>query len=99
MASQTPSNKTRSAAATTDQIIFAGRCILYSMHPELASNTGTVTVADSTTVTGTNDIHVAAIGLLAAGKEFGPRGIRMDFGIVIKQSVTTDRMLIVWEPY
>ena len=90
-------NKTRSAAATSDQVIFAGRCKLYGIYPELTT-TGTITIADHATVTGTNDIHVCAIGLLQAGKTFGPDGIIMNAGITLKQSVGTDRHLVVWEP-
>lgn len=90
-------NYTRSAAATTDQVIFAGRCRLYGIYGELAATTGTITMADHATATGT-DFHVCAIGMLAAGKTFGPGGISLSAGLVIKQSVSTDRILIVWEP-
>lgn len=90
-------NKTRSAASTSDQVIVARRCKLYGIYPELTT-TGTITIADHATVTGTNDVHVCAIGLTQAGKTFGPDGIVMEAGIIIKQSVGTDRHLIVWEP-
>lgn len=90
-------NYTRSAASTGDQVIFAGRMRLYGIYPELAANTGTITMADHATATGT-DFHVCAIGLLAAGKTFGPGGISLSAGLTIKQSVSTDRMLFVWEP-
>jgi len=90
-------NKTRSAAVNTDQVIFAGRCVLYGLYPELTT-TGTITITDHASATGTGDIHVTAIGLLQAGKTFGPKGVIMQKGIVIKQSVGSDQNLVVWEP-
>lgn len=88
--------KTRTAASTNDQIIFAGRCVLYGVYPDVVT-TGTITIADDATATGTN-ITVMAIGLLTAGKTYGPKGILMEKGITLKLSVNTDLSLIVWAP-
>lgn len=43
----------------------------------------------------TNLKHLAAIGLLAAGKDF--QGALFPTGITIQQSVTTDRCAVLWE--
>lgn len=90
-------NGTRLTAVTTDQVIYAGRCKLYGIYPELTT-TGTITVGDHATTAATNIKHVCAIGLLQSGKDFGPDGILMQAGIVVDLSVATDLALIVWEP-
>jgi hypothetical protein len=90
-------NGTRLAAVTTDQVIYAGRCKLYGIYPELTT-TGTITVGDHPTTAATNIKHVCAIGLDQRGKTFGPDGVLFQMGLVIDLSVGTDQALVVWEP-
>lgn len=90
------SNKTRLAGSTNDQVIYAGRCVLYGIYPELTT-TGTVEIHDHAS-TSDNLIHNCAIGLTQAGKTFGPKGIVMNAGLVIDLSVASDLCLVVWEP-
>lgn len=90
-------NGTRLAGNTNDQVIYLGRCKLYGIYPELTT-TGTITVGDHATTAATNIKHVCAIGLLQAGKTFGPDGVLFETGLVIDLSVATDLALIVWEP-
>lgn len=89
-------NKTRLAGTTDDQVIYAGRCVLYGIYPELVT-TGVVEIHDHAT---TSDalIHTIAIGCLTAGKTFGPKGVIMNAGIVIDLTAATDLCLVVWEP-
>lgn len=89
-------NQTRLSGTTNDQVIFAGPCVLYGVYPELTT-TGTIEIHDHAT-SSDNLIHNCAIGLLQAGKTFGPKGIFMQNGIVIDLSAATDLATIVWEP-
>lgn len=94
---QAKKNGTRTAAVTTEQLIFAGKCVLYGIYPELTT-TGTITIRDGAVADASGVIdHVAAIGLTQTGKAF--EGILMEKGLTIQQSVGTDQMMVVWEPY
>lgn len=85
---------TRTPASTAEQVIHAGPCVLYGILPELTT-TGTITVRDSATAAAAGTVHVCAIGLTQAGKDFG--GIRFNAGLTIQLSVATDLSMIVWE--
>lgn len=89
-------NKTLLAGTTDDQVIFAGPCVLYGIYPSLTT-TGTIEIHDDAD-SSDNLVMTCAIGLTQAGKTFGPKGIYMEFGIVIDCSVNTDLGLVVWEP-
>lgn len=91
-------NGTRTANSTNDQVIYAGRCRLKGVYPELTT-TGTISIYDDAAASTGTLKHVCAIGLTQAGKTFGPDGIVMQKGIVVDQSAGTDISLIVWEPF
>lgn len=91
-------NITRLAGNTNEQVISNKRCRLYGIYPELTT-TGTITVRNQATAAGGsgNIKHVTAIGLLQAGKTFGP-GAVFENGLTVQLSVSTDLSAIVWEP-
>lgn len=89
-------NKTLLAGTTNDQVVFAGKCVLYGIYPSLTT-TGTIEIHDHAS-TSDNLVMTCAIGLTQAGKTFGPKGIFMANGIVIDCSVNTDLGVVVWEP-
>lgn len=84
----------RTAGDTNEHMIHVGPCVLYGIFPELTT-TGTITVRDTASVAGAGTVHVCAIGLTQAGKDFG--GIRFNAGLSIQLSVNTDLSMIVWE--
>lgn len=92
-------NMTRTAASTGEQLIYAGRCVVYGIYPELTT-TGTLTFRDGAAADASGTIfHVCAIGLLQAGKMFGDAyAPRIQKGLTIQQSVSTDQCLVVWAP-
>lgn len=92
-------NVTRTIGDTNENVIYAGRCVLFGIYPELTT-TGTITVRNQPTAAGGagNVKHVCAIGLLQAGKTFGPKGIILEKGLTVQLSVATDLSAIVWEP-
>ena len=90
-------NVYRTPGDTTENVIHAGRCRLLGIYPELASNTGTVTIRNTATAAAGTATHICAIGLLAAGKTFGPNGVLLDTGLTVQLSVATDLCAIVWE--
>lgn len=87
---------TRSVGDTADNVIHTGRCLLHGVYPELASLAGTVTIRNGAAAGGTI-VHLAAIGVLAAGKSFG--GVLFDKGLTVQLSAgsASERALIVWE--
>jgi hypothetical protein len=88
---------TRSASTTNEQVIFAGRCRLFGIKPELTT-TGTITIRDGSAADASGATkHVAAIGLLQPGKNFN--GVVMLKGITVQQSVASDQMLVEYEPF
>lgn len=90
---------TRTGAVITEQLIHSGACILYGITPELVT-TGTITIRDGAAADGSGTImHVCAIGLPQAGKQFsgGAAGIRFNKGLTVQLSVATDLSMIVWE--
>lgn len=89
-------NKTPLAGTTDDQVIFAGKCVLYGIYPQLTT-TGTIEIHDHAT-TSDNLVHKQAIGLTMPGVTFGPKGMFMANGIVIDLSAATDLAVVVWEP-
>ena len=93
-------NGTRTSAVITEQLIRTGPCIVYGIYPELTT-TGTITIRDGAAADGSGTVmHVCAIGLTQAGKSFGSaQGVFFSKGLTIQQSVGTDQMLVVWEPY
>ena len=90
-------NGTRTTGDTAEHVIYAGRCVLFGIYPEL-STTGTITVRDAAATGGSNVKHVCAIGLLQAGKTFGRKGVEFQFGLSVQLSAATDLSMIVWEP-
>lgn len=85
------------AGDTTEHVISANPCILYGVYPALVT-TGTITIRDDVIADGGASIQVMAIGLLTAGKTFGPRGIIMTAGLTVQLSAATDLSIIAWEP-
>lgn len=89
-------NGTRLANSTGEQLIFAGRVLLYAILPEVTT-TGTITVRDGAVADASGAIdHIAAIGLTQAGKDF--KGYLLEKGLTVQLSVGTDQCLVVWEP-
>ena len=86
----------RTANATSEQVVFAGRCRLHAVRPELTT-TGTLTIRDSATAAGSAVKSLSAIGLTQAGKDFD--GAVFVNGITIQQSVGTDLCAVVYEPF
>lgn len=84
----------RTAADTVEHVIHVGPCVLYAVLPELVT-TGTITIRDSASAAASAPLHVSAIGLTQAGKDFG--GVRFSAGLTVQLSVATDLSLIVWE--
>lgn len=93
---QAKKNFTRTPAATTETLIYSGRCVLYGVYPELTT-TGTITFRNTAAASGGTVAHVCAIGLPQAGKAF--EGVLFDNGLTVQLSVNTDLSMIVWEPY
>jgi hypothetical protein len=94
----TPGQGFRPGAVTTEQLVFAGPCVLYGLFPELTT-TGTLTVRDGAAADGSGTTrHVCAIGLTQAGKGFGPKGVFFTKGLTIQMSVGTDITLVQFEP-
>lgn len=85
----------RSANSTGEQVVFAGRCRLIALIPELTT-TGTVTLRNGA-VGGSDIKHLAAIGMTQVGKEF--YGPVFPAGLTIQQSVGTDICAVVFEAY
>lgn len=89
-------NMTRTTGNTNENVIFAGRCLLHGVYPELTT-TGTITIRDSATAAGSAARHICAIGLTQQGKKFG--GVLFEKGLTVQLSVATDLSAIVWEPF
>lgn len=90
-----PRAQTRLAAVTTEQLIRAGRGVLWAVLPELTT-TGTITIRDGALADGSGTIiAVCAAGLSQAGKTFW--GCQFLKGLTVQISVGTDQSLIVWE--
>lgn len=92
-------NGSRTPGDTNENVIYAGRCKVLGVYPELTT-TGTITLRNQATAAGGSGTikHVCAIGLLQAGKTLGPDGVLFDAGLTVQLSVGTDLSLIVWEP-
>jgi hypothetical protein len=91
-------NGSRTAGNTTENVIFAGPCVLFGVFPELTT-TGTITIRDSATAAAVTPLHICAIGLPQAGKTFGDqRGVFLANGLTVQLSVGTDLSLIKWAP-
>lgn len=94
----TPNGKagTRTTGDTNENVIHAGRCVLYGVYPELTT-TGTITLRNAAAAgAGAPAVkHVAAIGLTQQGKQFD--GVLFENGLTVQLSVATDLSLIVWE--
>lgn len=86
----------RTAGNTNEQVVFAGRCILFGIYPEKTTG-GTITLRDSATAAGATAFSVSAIGLTQAGKEFG--GIVCNLGLTIQLSDATDLTTVVYVPF
>jgi len=89
-------NLFRTAGATTEQLVFAGPCMVFGIRPELTT-TGTITLRDASATGGSNVKHVCAIGLLQAGKDMD--GVVFKSGLTVQLSVATDLSMISWLPY
>lgn len=57
----------RTAAATTEQIVCAGRCLVYSVIPEVASSAGTITLRNDSTMQPLAPTTPAAVGVDTGG--------------------------------
>jgi hypothetical protein len=88
----------RTAANTTENVICSSRCRVFGVYPELTT-TGTITLRNTATAVGATAKHICAIGLLQAGKTFGPHGAVFESGLTVQLSVGTDLSLIVFEPF
>jgi hypothetical protein len=86
----------RTANSTAEQVVVAGRVRLHAVRPELTT-TGTLTLRDSATAAAGTPVHVAAIGVTQAGKDF--HGAVFNNGITLQQSVGTDQCLVVFERF
>lgn len=85
----------RTAGVTTEQVVFAGRCRLIAVRPELTT-TGTITLRNG--AAGGSDVKaVCAIGLTQAGKDFD--GAVFPAGLTVQLSVASDLSGIVYEPF
>lgn len=79
---------------TAELVVYAGRCRLVAIVPELTT-TGTLTFRQG--ATGGSDVkHVCAIGLTQQGKEV--EGAVFPGGITLQRSVGTDIVGVVVEP-
>lgn len=84
----------RTPGDTVENIVHAGRCLVYNISPELTT-TGTITLRDSATAAAGTAKHVCAIGLTQAGKDLG--GVLFASGLTVQLSVATDLTAISWE--
>ena len=57
----------RTAAVTTEQVIHAGRCLLYGIYPEVASTAGIITLRDDSTAQPLAPTTPAATGVDTGG--------------------------------
>lgn len=90
----TPRVITRTAAVGTEQLIRAGRGVLWAVLPELTT-TGTITIRDGALADGSGTIiAVCAAGLTQAGKLF--LGAQFLKGLTI-QSSASEQCAIIWE--
>lgn len=87
----------RTANSTAEQVLCAGPCFVWGVRPELTT-TGTITLRNDSAANGAAGaiMHVAAIGLTQAGKDFD--GALFPKGLTVQQSVGTDLSHITWEP-
>ena len=83
------------AASTNEQVVYAGRCRLWAVRPNLTW-TGTLTLRKGA-AGGSDVFSVSAIGLTQAGKDFD--GVVLESGFTAQLSVATDLGLIVFEPF
>lgn len=60
-------NLFRTAAATTEQIVCAGRCLVYSIIPEVATSAGTITLRNDSTTQPLAPTTPAATGVDTGG--------------------------------
>lgn len=84
----------RTAGDTSEHVICAKACVLYSIRPELTT-TGTITVRGAAATGGSNVRAVCAIGLTQAGKSFD--GALFPDGLTVQLSVNTDLSAIIYE--
>jgi hypothetical protein len=86
----------RTAGVTSEQVVFARRCRVFGINPELTT-TGTITLRDSATAGGANVIHVCAIGLTQVGKSL--EGAVFYNGLTVQLSVGTDLTGVTYEAF
>ena len=86
----------RTVGNTNEQVVYAGRCRLHAIVPELTT-TGTITLRNQATAAGGASASVSAIGLTQAGKEF--EGAVFEKGLTIQLSVGTDLTSVIYEPF
>jgi hypothetical protein len=89
-------NYTRITGDTNEHLISAVPVRLHAVVPE-ATTTGTVTLRDAVATGGSVTMHIAAIGLTQAGKQFGS-GVRTIAGLTVQLSAGTDAVTICWSP-
>lgn len=86
----------RTPGDTNEHVVVTGRVRLIAVRPELTT-TGTITLRDAAATGGSNVIHVCAIGLTQAGKDFN--GATFLNGISVQLSVGTDLSAIIYEKF
>jgi hypothetical protein len=90
-------NYTRITGDTNEHLISAIPVRVHAIVPEFTT-TGTVTVRDDSATGGSATMHVCAIGLTQAGKQFGGDGVRSQKGLTVQLSVNTDAVMVCWSP-
>lgn len=87
----------RTQGVLTEQLVFAGRCRIYRLNPEVTT-TGTITLRDGALADASGTImSVSGIGLTQAGKEF--HGAVFNKGVTIQLSVATDLASLIFEAF
>lgn len=90
-------NQTRVTSAT-EVLISATPARIVAIIPE-STTTGTVALRDAPAIGGgSTPFHLAAIGLLQAGKQFAEWGVCTGAGLTVQLSVGGDAVTVVWGP-
>lgn len=85
----------RTPGDTNENVVCDGPCLLHGIRPELTT-TGTITLRNAKAAGGgSTPVHVAAIGLTQAGKDFD--GAVLTNGLTVTLSVGSDITGIVFE--
>ena len=86
------------AVNTNEQLVITGPVVLYGIYPTPNTTAGAVTIRDGAAADASGDtVQVCALGLPAAGKTFGPKGILLKKGLTIQHGTGADTCLVVYE--